>query len=564
MRAHKSIVVFLALTGCFGGKAFLGLGGQEGDPTDDTDLVEADTDVDTDSDTDTDTDSDSDSDSDSDTDTDTDADTDADSDTDTDWDTDVDTDTDVTWDTSTSDTASPSDTSLSDTALLETSDTAETLKVCDLVHPVELWMSPDDSNSMSSAGLAKELITTGWGIGGIDIRTYEFMNYYGFDYDPAPSGQLAIYPSLIPDPASPADQWILQVGVVSHALDNADRDPMNITLTLDTSGSMTGTSIAMLREVGLAIAASLDVGDTVSMVTWDSSQNVLLDSHDVTGPSDSTVVNLINGVTASGGTNLHAGLVSAYDLAEKNYASDRINRVVLISDGGANIGITDIDLIAEKSGATEDEGIYMVGVGVGNGVYYNDELMDQVTDAGKGAAAFIADTTEAWRVFNADFVNTFDVAARDVSVRVELPPGFEVVRFSGEGISTNKADIPPQHLGPNDAMVLNQTIASCADSVDDSASVKVTVLYKDGEYFSPSQTASEMTFAELKNQDNAQLYKGRAVFEYAEGLIAYQDSNSGVERTAALQPAYNALDDADALLPTDADLAEIRELLDLL
>ena len=65
------------------------------------------------------------------------------------------------------------------------------------------------------------------------------------------------------------------------------------------------------------------------------------------------------------------------------------HRVVLISDGGANAGVTDLDLIASEASDSDGEGTYLLGVGVGSPGVYKHELMDAVTDAGKGAYVFI-------------------------------------------------------------------------------------------------------------------------------------------------------------------------------
>ena len=73
-----------------------------------------------------------------------------------------------------------------------------------------------------------------------------------------------------------------------------------------------------------------------------------------------------------------------------------LNRLVLISDGGANAGVTDIEIIAENAAYGGSDGIYLVGVGVDKNSNYNDELMDDVTDAGKGASVFLPDEDEIW------------------------------------------------------------------------------------------------------------------------------------------------------------------------
>lgn len=428
---------------------------------------------------------------------------------------------------------------------------------CEAVDPVVLYLSPDDSNSMSSPVQAREAIMGAFSsLNSVPIRTWEFLNYYNFPYPAADPGELAVFPSLVHDEDMADGEYMLQIGISSHLETDAERPPINITLVLDTSGSMNGLPIQMLQESCRAIVASLKDGDVVSMVSWDTSNNVIMAGHEVSGPDDPQLLEAIATLSASGGTDLHSGLTAGYGLAQQSYDPSRINRIVLVSDGGANAGETSIDVIAGHAGGNDQDGIYMVGVGVGDAGRYHDELMDSVTDAGKGASVFIASEDEAWKIFHQNFVNTLDVAARDVRVRVDLPPGFEIVKFSGEEYSADPTEIEPQHLAPNDAMVFNQKIATCApDLLEDQTPLVITANYKDATTFETKQVTLETTFGDLLASDPTLLRKGAAIFEYAEALKTVQQG------TPALEPAQTALARALELLPNDSDLLEIQMLL---
>jgi len=431
---------------------------------------------------------------------------------------------------------------------------------CDEVTPTKLYISPDDSNSMSSPVQARMAILDGWSsLGSVPIRTYEFMNYYSFAYSPPTDHRLAVDVQMVRSPDSPTDEYVVQVGVTSPTLADEDRRPMNITLVLDRSGSMSGEPLQMLKETCRAIAASLRDGDVVSMVEWSDHNAIILDSHEVSGPDDSKLLRKISSLTAMGGTDLHAGLTKGYQLAEANRSADRIDRVVLISDGGANVGVTDIDLIAAKAGGVDEDGIYLVGVGVGSASTYHDDLMDAVTDAGKGASVFVGSEAEADKMFHTRFMSTMSVAARDVRIRLDLPPGFEIRKFSGEEYSTDPSEVDPQHLAPNDSMVFYQTIRTCApELVQDDTALGVHLWWKDPITFEQHERVYETTFDALLGGEVGMLRKGTAVFEYAEGLKAWRtDSAEG-----SLDRAVRALELAEVAHPGDADLAEIRSVLD--
>lgn len=452
-----------------------------------------------------------------------------------------------------------------DTGVEETGDDTTTTgePACDDAEPVILFLSPDDSNSMSSPVQARDAVLGGWGsVSSVPIRVWEFLNYYSFSYPPAPAGQVLVTPTLARDESDPAGEYLLQIGVSSEAMGD-DRPPINLALVLDTSGSMSGTPMDMLKESCRVIAANLKAGDTISMVTWNTENLVVLEGRIVEGANDPVLLEAIDQIDASGGTDLYAGLEAGYALANEVYDTDRINRIVLISDGIANVGITEVDLIAEQANKSGADGIYMVGVGVGEAGDYNDTLMDDVTDAGKGASIFISTAAEAQRIFGDQFVSTFSVAVRDVQVRLDLPPGFEVVKFSGEEISTDPAEVEPQHLAPDDTMVFHQRIATCApELVLDETPITVTARFEDPLTGEESEVQVTATFAELLAGDQAQLRKGAAVFGYAEALKAWKDATTPEEQAAIIADALAEVTVAAELLPDDADLLEIRNVLE--
>ncbi|PCC73531.1 von Willebrand factor type A domain-containing protein [Nannocystis exedens] len=433
---------------------------------------------------------------------------------------------------------------------------------CDTETPMTLFLSPDDSNSTSSPVQAREAILSRGSLDGVPLRTWEFLNYYSFAYPKAEPGQITVTPELTRVDGMPEGQYLMQIGVAGEAIGNADRRLMSVTLVLDESGSMDGVPMQLQQEVCRQIAGSLRAGDVVSVVGWDTENAVKLAGHPVTGADDPALVAVCNALAAGGGTDLHGGLSAGYELARKHFDAGKLNRVVLVSDGGANAGVTDAEIIAEGAGAEDQEGIYLVGVGVGDPDSYNDALMDTVTDVGRGASLFIPSADEARRMFRERFVQTMSVAARDVRVRLEMPPGFSIVKFSGEEYSADPADVEPQHLAPDDAMVFHQTIETCAPAeFDPNAEFTVVAQWKDAVTFAEREVEVSLQLGEVLAAESALLKKGAAVFEYAEALKALR---ADVTTAGVLDPAFAALARAEAALPGDADLAEIRRILEAL
>jgi Ca-activated chloride channel family protein len=430
--------------------------------------------------------------------------------------------------------------------------------VCDI--PVEepqvLYLSADDSNSQASPVIARWMIRAGMPVPWYVVRTYEFLNYYSFDYAPPQAGHVGVTAQMMPDPVEEG-LYDMQIGVQSSLLAMADRRPLNITFSLDTSGSMTGGPLGRLKSVCRAIALNLRAGDVVSMVTWNTEQTVVLDSYDVTGPADPILLYAIDRLGAGGSTDLHSGLVRAYALAVDNFGTDRLNRVVLISDGQANTGITDENLIALNADDEEREGIYLVGVGTGDG--YDDTLMDTVTDRGKGAYIFIDSDEEAGKMFGDRFLQSLEIAAMDVQVQLTLPPVLRMEVFYGEEISTSPKEVEPQHLGQNDAMIYQQTLRACGEPTEEDM-IRIVATWLDPATRERRSDSFEAPATALLEAAGAQLTKGHAVVQYAEALKTLDLAPDAGEKRAACDAALAAVDQA-ALALDDDELREMSSLL---
>jgi Ca-activated chloride channel homolog len=395
-------------------------------------------------------------------------------------------------------------------------DAADATPACDTLDQTKsaiFYLSADDSNSMASPAIARGFIEKGMQIPKGFVRIHEFLNYYNVGYPAAPAGQLALTTEMR---AGELGSYELQLGVASHAAQKPRR-PMNLTLVLDTSGSMSGEPIARQKAAVVAIAGQLKLGDTVTVTTWNTQNQVELNAHAVTGPNDPALVSVANKLNAQGGTDLSGGLKLGYQIAQQHFTANELNRVILISDGQANVGITDENLIGNGAKLNDGDGIYLVGVGVGDGV--NDTLMNTVTDLGKGAYVYLDTTAEAGAIFGSRFDEVMDVAARNVQVELQLPWYMAISKFYGEEYSTNPSVVETQHLSPNDAMVFNQIVRPCdASKLLAEDSVKVIARWQTPLDHVQKQVELTTTIGELGAQTPVYIDKAKAIIAYAEAL----------------------------------------------
>ncbi|MDI1431329.1 vWA domain-containing protein [Polyangium sorediatum] len=418
--------------------------------------------------------------------------------------------------------------------------------------PATFFVSADDSNSMASPVHVRDLLRLGMEPFPSEIRTHEFLNYYRIQYPAAPSGQLSLFPEL-EAVADASTKLYFQVALRSFNVIQP-RKPMNITFLVDTSGSMQGPGLTRAKATVLAIASQLAAGDLVGIVTWGAENNVLLADHVVTGSNDPAILSVVDALTASGGTDLASGLNAGYDLAQKHYAPGRLNRVVLISDGGANVGVTDGTRIAMAAADADKEGIYLLGVATGPALTHNDAVMDPLTDKGRGAYVYLDSVEEASRMFAERFDETMDIAARSVSVEFKLPWYFKIHKFYGEEYATEKPEVEPQHLAPNDALIFSQVLEACdASVINPSDPVTIRAVWTTPITYTKQTTEVTTTLGELLDAQKMGLPKGKVIVMYAEALKRPSKKTLTAARDAAL--AY----DPELADPVIAEIVSLLE-----
>lgn len=249
------------------------------------------------------------------------------------------------------------------------------------------------------------------------VRVEEFVNYFPFAY-PAPTRDepLAAAIEVAPNPWTPSHQ-IVRVGLKAREID-ADRRPAHLVFLVDVSGSMDAPDKLPLAKRSLRwMVDHLGVEDTVALVTYAGSTREVLAPTPVTRRAE--IHEAIEALGAGGSTAMGDGLGMAYRLAEATYLPGAENRVIVLSDGDANVGPATHDALLQRIAHYAQRGITLSTVGFGTG---NDTLMEQLADKGDGNYAYIDDFDEAKRAFGAKLTGTVHTVARDVKVQVAWDP----------------------------------------------------------------------------------------------------------------------------------------------
>ena len=252
------------------------------------------------------------------------------------------------------------------------------------------------------------------------IRVEEHVNYFRYRYAPPEQGAFAVHLEAAPSPFSPGRQ-LLRVGIQGKALAKSQRKPAHLTFLVDSSGSMGQDDKLPLAQEAMKIAVrNLNENDTVAIVTYAG------ESRDVLPPTPATeyqtIFAAIDSLHAGGSTAMGSGLELAYKHAVSRASGGVTSRVVMLTDGDANIGPNlSADAMLESIHKYAQEGVTLTAVGFGMG-NYRDDLMEKLADKGNGNCFYVDGLREARRVFQTQLTGTLEIIAKDVKVQVELNP----------------------------------------------------------------------------------------------------------------------------------------------
>jgi Ca-activated chloride channel family protein len=250
------------------------------------------------------------------------------------------------------------------------------------------------------------------------VRPEEFVNYFDQDYVAPPDVAFALYADGAPSPFHRDGTQILRVGIQGYNVPESERKPAALTFVIDVSGSMAQDNrLGLVKQSLQMLVDRLRPSDTVAIVVYGSDARIHL--YPTSGGDRETILNAIYSLQPEGSTNVEAGLRVGYDLANSIYRPGGINRVILCSDGVANVGATHPDQLAQYIRGYADAGISLTTVGFGMG-NFNDVLMEQLADNGDGNYAYVDDLDEAQRLFVEDMTSTLQVIALNAKVQVDF------------------------------------------------------------------------------------------------------------------------------------------------
>ena len=215
------------------------------------------------------------------------------------------------------------------------------------------------------------------------------------------------------------------------------RPPVNVAIVLDRSGSMSGQKIEHAKKAAIKAIDYLDKDDIVSVVAYDHNVKVLVPATKVSDKAD--IKKRIASLQSGGNTALFAGVSKGAAELRKFADKDRVNRVILLSDGKANSGPSSPKALGDLGASLKKEGISVTTWGLGNG--YNEDLMDQLARRSDGNHTFIESPQQLAGIFEAEFGDILSVVAQEVSIEIKCAPGIRPVK-----VLNREAEISAQRI----------------------------------------------------------------------------------------------------------------------
>ncbi|MFO7871293.1 MAG: von Willebrand factor type A domain-containing protein [Kiritimatiellia bacterium] len=271
----------------------------------------------------------------------------------------------------------------------------------------------------ASYTLSRNYMTRGFLPPAESVRTEEFVNFFDYAYDPPQRDTFRVYLQCAPSEFG-RGLYLMKIGVKGKRLGREEQQKAVLTLVIDSSGSMnTPDRMELVRKSVRMLVSELAPSDRVGIVRFGSDSRLVLPH--IPASEKERIFGALDRLRATGSTNLEEGMRTAYAEAARAFEGGAANRVLVMSDGAANLGTGAAEDILEQISDYRKQGIYCSVFGFGIGTY-NDEMLEKLANKGDGTYSFIDSKEEAKRVLVDNMAATLNTIASDVKIQVEFNP----------------------------------------------------------------------------------------------------------------------------------------------
>ncbi len=308
-----------------------------------------------------------------------------------------------------------------------------------LVHPLSTFAADVDRASYSNV----RRFLTGGELPPVDaVRIEELVNYFAYE-DPLPDDgrPFAVTTEVAPAPWRPAHR-LVRIGVRAPAVELSELPPANLVFLLDVSGSMAPPNkLPLVKRALTMLIQRLRADDRISMVVYAGAAGIVLEG--ARGDETARILASLDALEAGGSTAGGEGLRLAYRVAADHHMPAGNNRILLVTDGDFNVGVSSDSemqrLVEEKRG--QGTFLTVIGVGAGNTKFTK---MEKMADHGNGQFHYIDGLLEAKKALVEEMGGTLLTVAKDVKLQVEFNPervaGYRLIGYENRRLDPEDFD----------------------------------------------------------------------------------------------------------------------------
>ncbi len=278
------------------------------------------------------------------------------------------------------------------------------------------------------------------------VRIEEYINYFTYNYaEPTNNENVSLNSELSTCPWN-VEHHLLRIGMKGMTIPSDQLPNSNYVFLIDVSGSMDSPDkLGILKQGFKTLVNHLNDKDKIAIVTYAGDSNVLLES--TYGSEKDKIKSAIAQLLASGSTDGGKGIITAYEIATKNFIEGGNNRVIIGTDGDFNVGISSTDELVELIEEKRKTGVYLTVLGVGEG-NLNDYMMEQIANKGNGNYEYIDNAKQIDKVFTKE-ISKFYTIAKDAKIQITFNPnrvnsyrliGYENRKLANEDFKNDSTD----------------------------------------------------------------------------------------------------------------------------
>jgi len=366
-------------------------------------------------------------------------------------------------------------------------------------------------------------------------------------------------------PAGSTERVVMKVSMDCLRLPvSSERPPVNLTLVLDRSGSMSGEKLDKAREAAIEVIRRLAAEDIFSLVIFDNQVRTLIPARHVRNRGE--MEELVRGIRAGGGTALYAGVAQGAQELRRNGESRRyVHRMILLSDGQANVGPCSPAELGWFGNSLVKEGVSVTTIGLG--LDYNEDLMTRLAQSSDGNTYFAQSSSDLERIFSGELGDVLSVGARRVVLTLDFPEWVRPIAFVGrEGrIDGRHAELTVNQLyGGQEKYALIEVEVTPGEAGSERPAAKACLSYEDvrsqrSASFTSSATLrysrSEREVRESVNQGVQTAYAANVIAEVKDKAVEYVDANRKEEAAKLMRSRVDVL----MAMPAAAANVELRK-----